>query len=84
MQGLGPRFTLLKLGLEKAVLAYYLYIGRMDSVESKICKLYVTVQQILDPSHCVSCQSNYHRVCKLYMTVQQILLACHCVSSQLK
>ena len=52
VDGVCTRFTLLKLALERAVLAYYLYIGRMDSVESKICKLYMTVQQIHDPYHC--------------------------------
>ena len=40
-------FTLLHLNLERAVIAYYLFIGRVADVETKMCKLYLQIQQAL-------------------------------------
>jgi hypothetical protein len=39
-------FTLLHLNLERAVIAYYLFIGRISDVENKMCKLYLQIQQV--------------------------------------
>jgi hypothetical protein len=44
-------FTLLSLNLEHAVIAYYIFIGRMADAESKVCKLYEKIQRIYDPQH---------------------------------
>lgn len=43
-------FTLLHLNLERAVIAYYLFIGRIADVETKMCKLYLQIQQVPSPS----------------------------------
>jgi hypothetical protein len=43
-------FTLLHLNLERAVIAYYLFIGRIADVETKMCKLYLQIQQVPPPS----------------------------------
>lgn len=68
----GRHFTLIHLNLERCVIAYYLYIGRINDVESKICKLYMHIQQVYDPQHelavvfmndialCLNMQGNFH------------------------
>eukprot|EP00892_Ulva_mutabilis_P004649 jgi/Ulvmu1/2556/UM014_0006.1 len=51
LEACSRHFTLLHLNLERVVISYYLYIGRISDVETKMCKLYLQIQQVYDPHH---------------------------------
>jgi hypothetical protein len=71
-------FTLLHLNLERAVIAYYLYIGRIADVETKMCKLYLQIQQVCaDPYPRNPCPSRCLQASGLSPIIPQRVLTKH-------
>lgn len=81
LQQCSRHFTLLHLNLERVVISYYLYIGRVSDVETKMCKLYLQIQQVrpapCSPGGCARPTAYPQRPASTCQPPLYISLCCH-------